>query len=218
MFKVINGGLEEKLKKEQKRKDFFIEKYRELFNKYLYYDFDALKAVHCGIKYAARKNIDTKTTYRDMLLFFSELKDIENLMYSLTYHQIISIFPIRKDFDGWKYEAKDYWSTKEYLSTKDLDSVIGEDVDEFLWTYYNSDIMNFGVKLTLVADKLMMMEGKQGILDGFLEHIDPEGKIHTYTINKECGYIYDRNTGKTQPLKRPKHKKPKHINVVSCLQ
>lgn len=215
-FTVVKGKKEIKQQLYKKRKEHMEECYRQMYYEAQYYSEipDLKKAAFCGVRYVTLHSIDTSTSHRDAFLFLMEIKDVTTLLETFTYRELIDIFPIRKDFDGWKYEAKDYWSTKEYLKDKDLDSVVGESIDEFLWTYYNSDIMNFGIKRTLIGDKLLKMEGKQGLLEGFLDVIDPKHNVHTYTINHEKGYIYDRETGKTSKLVKPKKKKPKYLNIL----
>lgn len=215
-MEVLKGGIDKTISKKVKRKKIREERFREMYYDSIYYSEypDLKKAALCGVKYAILHVVNTETTYRDMLGFFIEMREITNIISKLTYRDMIQIFPIGKDFDGKKFEAKDYYSTIEWLKDKDIDSVIGEDVDDFLWTYYNSDIMSYGVKQTLCCDKLMRADGKQGMIESFLKEVDPEHKIHTYRINVKEGYIYDNMTGKTQKYRRPKKKCPKYIKVV----
>lgn len=215
-FNVISGGKKEKLAAKEQLKKIKEEHYRTLYYDSLYSDEqDIAKTVFFGVKYVKLHTVDTTTSYRDVLQFFIEINEISRLMEQLTFAEIMQVFPITKDFDGWKYEAKDYWSTKEYLKEKNFDSKLSSEVDEFLWTYYNLDIINFGVKKTLIADKLLKMEGRQGILESFLDVIDPEKEIHTYTVHKDQGYIYDNTTGKTAKLVEPKKRKPNYLEVLS---
>ena len=59
--------------------------------------------------------------------------------------------------------------------------------------------MNFSIKELLVLDRLRKMDGMDGIMEGFANMMG----VDTYTINKKEGYIYNRRTGKTKPLKKP---------------
>ena len=89
-----------------------------------------------------------------------------------------------------------------------------EDVDLLFWNYYNTEVMNFGVMQTIVCDRLIRMEGKKGFLESFIDEIDKEGKITTYTYHEKEGYMYDNKTGKTFKVQKPKPRKPKYLNEV----
>lgn len=215
-MQVIEGKYEKLKKIREKKKSRINKLYKELYYREMFYtdEFDAKKAVFYGVKYAIRTIINTESTEKEVLQFLTDLSDIAAIMSNLTYREMIQIFPIGKDFDGWKYEAKDYWSTKEWLERIDLDSKLGDNVDNFLWFYYNIDIMNFGIKRTLMADKVMKFQTGRGIMEGFLDVIDPKHEIHTYRINREKGYIYDMQTGKTSKLIEPKRKIPPYMRVI----
>lgn len=213
---VLEGGYKdktEKLKEERKKKE---ECYRGMYYESLYCEGmqDLKKTVFCGMRYIVFKDINTESSYKDLYLFLLEMNEITHLAEGLTYRELCQIFPVGKDFDGWKYESKDYWSSMEYLSTKDMDSAVGDGIDEFFWNYYNTDIINVGVKKLLVFDRIRRMDGAQGLLEGFLDIVDKKHQVHTYTIHEKEGYIYDQMTGKTSKLVKPKKRKPPYLSVV----
>lgn len=213
--KIIVGGLVSSQEKKTARRLRKEEIYKRMYYESLYSENpDEIKIVLCGVKYQSMKQDGHNTPYRELLQSFLEMQEISRYMETLTYREMVQIFPIRKDFDGWRYEAKDYWSCKEYLSEKNLDAALGTDVDEFLWSYYNDNIMHFGIKKTLVFDRLIRQQGGRGLLEGFLDQIDPKHEIHTYHVHREEGYIYDTVTGKTEPLSKPKKRHPKYLKVL----
>lgn len=97
---------------------------------------------------------------------FEELELIVNILKYFTYKEFMGIFPIEKEFDGWKTRSKDYVSTMVYLSDKDLDGTITEPFD-FLWEYWNKTTMAFLFKLTQVMDDVRREQTGLGIWDEF---------------------------------------------------
>jgi len=213
---IIAGGKGKEIEERRKKREFLASHYKNMYYNAAFYgeEHDINKAVLCGVKYVVFSDIDTKTSEREMLLFLSDVNDISSEMSNLTYSEMVELFPIGKYYDGGKWEAKDYWSTIEYLGTKNLGEKIGPDIDDFLWEYYNTDIMNFGVKKALVFDKYLRLQGEAGLIESFLEKFDTGRKVHTYTIHKDEGYIYDNVTGKTSKIVKPRKRKPCYINIV----
>lgn len=215
-MEVLIGGLKEKEEKLRKKQNFLTQKYYDLYLAYQYgFDVgvDIKKAVYYGIKYISRINIKD-ADYRTCLKIQCEIADINNMIAIITYDDMINMFPICKWFEGKKFEGKDYFSTKEFLETVRTDESIGSGVDEFFLNYYNTDIINFSVKSWLVYDRLMRFENKPGLLEGFLDIVDPEHKIQTFTYHEKEGYIYNKNTGRTQKVQKPKRRIPKYIKIV----
>lgn len=69
------------------------------------------------------------------------IDEVYQIIQQATPRQIMQAFPIHKEFDGEKSGCKDYFYTREYLKKIPLDKPIGEKVHDFLWEYYNWDVM-----------------------------------------------------------------------------
>lgn len=140
---------------------------------------------------------------KELLKYNLDIQDIKQLITKLTYREFISIFPIIKEYDGKKFECKDYFSVIDYLKNIDLDSKIDIDnIDEFFWAYYNNDIMLFVVNEISCIDSISLMNGGKTLMDSFLEEVDPDKKIHTYTYHENENYMYDNMTGRTFSVKK----------------
>ncbi len=173
------------------------EKLRERFifltNKYKsnYYNYrlkDKIKAIYYGVKYLNRFNPDDKDLdFSDILIAFSDINYIKSLMSTISYGELLNIFPIEKDFDGHKWECKDYFDTIEYLKDKDLNDSIGDDLEEFLGWYFNTDIMHFCVKHLVIFDRIRRHDGKEGLLESFLKKISEEKDIPIHAYNTKTG-------------------------------
>ena len=206
MFKVINGYKKETIKLKR-------EIQKQAYNRiYLSNRTSNLqKCIWGGVKYFSRfkYNIDD---YEELIKAFMNYEYIKDVMRLITFKQFINLFPIEKSFDGYKWECKDYWSTMDYLKDFDLNDFIGENVDELLSNYYNSDIINFCVMQMLVYDRIARMQGNLGLMEQFLNEVDPECNVHMYTYHEKEGYMYDTNTGKTFKVSKPKKKT--HLKLV----
>lgn len=69
------------------------------------------------------------------------IDQLYNFIGFLTIRDLLSIFPIRKDYDGELYQCKDYFYTVDVLSKMDWDKPIGRDnVFSLMWDYCNEDL------------------------------------------------------------------------------
>lgn len=209
---VVNGSFQQKLdskKQHQKRRK---EIYKDLYFDYKYgytSDIDIKKAVFYGIKYYSSHQ--PSNDYKQLLIDMCEFEEIKQMISTLTYNDILNMFPIIKEFDGERFECKDYFTTKQYLSDIDLDSKIGIDnVDELFWEYYNYYIMNFSVHELLTLDHIRKYNGKLSILEQFIKDNGMEEDIHTYTMDKEKNIAYDNVTGESFKIEPTKPRIPKN--------
>lgn len=139
--------------------------------------------------------------------FYYIVWTISDLMALLTPKDFMTIFPISKEYDGEKYECKDYFYTIKYINTLDINKPIGEDeIYSFLWEYVNRDTNMYTVNLINAIDHIRAKEGKESIVEKFAH----DNGIDTYTVNEELGYIYNNRTKKTKPL----NKKPPYIRII----
>jgi len=214
-MKVLKGGLEDNQKKLKEKQKKYNQKYYDLYLDYQYgfdHKIDIKKAIYYGVKYISRARIDD-LDYQQLLKLHCEALDISGLIKSVTFNDMIQMFPIIKEYNGKKYECKDYFSTMEYLNNINTNNLIKDEFDDFLWNYFNNDLMNFSVKTYLIVDRLLKFNGQQGLLEGFLDTIDPNGKIKTFTYNKEGNYMYDKQTGRTHKAIKRK-KRNRFIKIV----
>ena len=215
-FTIINGKKQEKDKKikEIKEKKLKIYKRNYIFNLYDFHNNSSqLKAIYFGIKYISKTHPKKLKTYEDVLHYYCDINDIKTLISNITYREFINLFPIIKEYNGERFQCKDYFTVKEYLNTLNLNDKIGlNNIDELFWNYYNNDIMFFVVNEISCLDTIAIMNNQDTLLDRFLKEVDPEGNIHTYTYHEKEGYMYDRNTGKTFKVSKPK-KKIKNIKL-----
>jgi hypothetical protein len=196
---------------EQKKKEILnkkIELYRKNFiNAWICGD--NKRMIYYGIMYFYKfdkKSIKTVQELDDCLTYITL---INKKIKELTFNEIINMFPIKKDFDGKKFESKDYFSTIEYLKQFNLDEKIGEEVNEFFWNYYNNILIGYSVKELMLYDMYRIIDGKESFMAEWARMVG----VDTYKINEKQGYIYNTTTGKTKPYKKYK-KRNKYIKIV----
>lgn len=128
----------------------------------------------------------------------------------LTPRQFMQVFPVAKDYDGEKYEMKDYFFTMEEIEKIGVDNVIGEDrVDLFLMEYWNKDVVNFLVNGMMIIDRNRAFDGLPSMMEEFMA----EKGVQGYTYYEEEGIMVDGN-GKVLKAEKPKRRKPKYIKVL----
>lgn len=137
------------------------------------------------------------------------------LIGTLTPVQIQEIFPISKEYDGERYESKDYFTTKALVDNLPPDSSIAETMDpfEFLFDYQNAALRTFLVKYMCAMSSIRKSQGGKGIME---EYFEEQGVTPHYLKKDAQGkdYVFEPKTGKTYPVSSPKPRRPKWIRVV----
>lgn len=217
-FTVINGDCDNADNKQAKLEQLYMKAFsRELAIISAYNDWnqcrDNLKrAVFYAVKYYGLERIDRRhsgepRTLEQVQSDFSLLEVVKTLMGQLTPRELMSMFPIAKEYDGEKWGCKDYFFTVEKLKDFDMDSPLGDEgLEDFLWSYWNDDLFAFDmVALSIISNMYKAQTGK-GIME---EWCEKQG-IPSYTIQKDIGVIKNNLTGEISKLS----KKPSHLQIV----
>lgn len=144
------------------------------------------------------ETLEFKTDYQQLLDFiFSILGD-------MTLRNLVITFPIKKDFDGAKWECKDYFFTMDVLSKMEWDEPIGRDnVFDLLWDYMNDDLREICIEYMGVISEFYRLQTGKGIAEQFCE----ENNIGTYTVDRKAGIIKNNQTGDIAKLNKASHLK-----------
>lgn len=172
---------------------------------------DLMKIAFAGIKYVnsvreirrenERVGTDYKQTLEESQAVFQLMDAIFTVMGYIKLKNLIVTFPIKKDFDGHKWESKDYFYTRDVLSKMDMDmdKPIGRDnIADLLWDYENDDLREAYVEFMCSMSAIYRSQTGKGIAEKFCE----DNGIGTYTINNETGVVRDNKTGHTTRLKK----------------
>lgn len=212
-LKVIDGIRKEKPDYYELYSKVFINKLQVASDKYKTaeeYDKDTLKKlIWSGVKMiiASESRSNNKEGLESK---FSLVTFINSLLALLTPREFQNIFPINKEFDGEKWEVKDYFYTRKYIEEFGEDKVIGEEIDKFLWEYQNWTISFYMLEMMGIASDLRQLETGKSIMEEFLE----EQGVPTYSIHDGVDgkrYIENNQTGEVSEVKKPR---PRYLRVV----
>jgi len=162
-----------------------------------------------GVKYLINLKYRTKKnkTKEEIEYNFNIVQLVKSCMACLTPKEFVNLFPITKEYDGDKWEVKDYYSTIEVLKEYSVNEPLGDKVDELLWDYQNNDIRFFMLEAMSLMSDIRHLQGKKDFMEEWLE----DQGVDTYTVNETDGYIINNTTHKSVPYSKPM---PKYLNIV----
>lgn len=119
------------------------------------------KTVFNGVKMIVTGQGENLKNYDDTETQFQLISHVKSLIGYLTPREFMQLFPIRKDFNGHKWQSKDYFYTRDYIEKLDPNIPIDEQEDPlmFIWEYANWDITEFNVNLMGYLSDLRQLEG-----------------------------------------------------------
>lgn len=145
-----------------------------------------------GTRYITlKRNTNRKGIFENQVLNYDELMEefsFVNLMYQimghLTLNQIKGIFPLDKEYDGAKWQCKDYFYAVEHLKGINPDDLLCHqfsDMEDFTWVYWNRDIFELDAVMIDIASDIRRFEGEKGIVE---EWMQKQG-VESYTISTD---------------------------------
>ena len=164
----------------------------------------------CSLRNVNRENKRLGTGYKESLeesrIKFQVIDYIFTVIGCITLSNFVTTFPITKEYDGAKWETKDYFYTMDVLSKMDWDKPIGRDnMFDFLWDYVNDDLRNVCVEYMNAMSAVYRSQTGKGMMEQFCE----DNGIGTYTVDENTGIMRDNQTGEIS-----KFKNQGHIQVV----
>lgn len=178
---------------------------------------DLMKMACTGIKFICslcdvrRENERLKTGYKQSLNESKALSQLIDAVFIMCGHlklkNFVTTFPISKEYDGAKWECKDYFYTMEVLSGMDWDKSIGrEKLSELLWDYQNDDLHDAYVEYTCAMSAIYRSQTGKGIMETWCE----DNGIDTYTKIEGKNVMKNNQTGELVKL----GKKPSHLQIL----
>lgn len=168
---------------------------------------DLLKIVNHGVR--AAKGLMKRLGPQLLFWFCESVKDYISLM---TPMELMQVFPIDKEYDGERWQSKDYFYTLQVLRNHGLHTPIGEQVTELLWDYMSHHMRFFMVVLMGAASDLKREQTGTGIMEDWCR----EQGIPTYRMCKDPDtgneFMLDSESGRSIGVKRVV---PRHLTVLS---
>lgn len=126
------------------------------------------RVVLYGVKMINR--MPESVNMNDCKICFDISSYIKDCVGFLTPNEFMTVFPVAKDFDGHKYEIKDYFYTMDYINKLDRNKPINEQVDplEFLWEYQNWEVHHFNIEVMRYLSNLRQADGHLGLFEEFM--------------------------------------------------
>mgnify|MGYP006875284948 FL=1 len=178
---------------------------------------ELMKVALCGVKYinyaididAINHRLDStyQTPFEVKQNSFNLIDALFGIIGRIKLKNLIKIFPIDKDYDGAKWECKDYFFTMDVLREKGLDNAVGRDnVFDLMWDYENRELR----KLTVFYMSCMsaMYQRQTGV--SFMDKFCEDNNIDSYSVDRENGIIVNNQTGKIAKLSN----KPSFMQIV----
>lgn len=156
------------------------------------------KLVFFGIKYIAYNENVGYQTIESLENKIEEITIILKFAKKLTINEFINIFPIKKEYDGEKYQSKDYFFVMEILSGKNKNDCIGDNISEFLWDYYNSYVIRFLLVHFQAINDYNRLHNKETLTDIITRELNIP--VYTKVTHKNKEYLIDIKNKKTIKL------------------
>ena len=139
---------------------------------------------------------------------FQILQMIDEMVGAMTPREFMRIFPIEKEYDGAKYEWKDYFYCMNYINEFGIDNKIGDKAPDFLMEYWNWDINLYMVHWMGVVSCMNIMQGGK---DPLIELMEEQGIDSHFVSDGE--YMIDTDTGEKFKIVKPKSNIKKLFSV-----
>ena len=111
---------------------------------------------------------------------------------------LITMFPVKKEYDGEKWCCKDYYFTMNVINKMNLDKTLGkEGMLDLLWDYQNDDLRNFLSEYLCATSELYRAQTGKGIVEQWCE----DNGIPTYTVEEKAKMMKNNSTGEILKLK-----------------
>lgn len=177
---------------------------------------DLMKIALSGVKHVisvleirrenARLGTDYTKTLEESQATFDLIDALFSVMGCIKLKNFVTIFPITKEYDGEKWQSKDYFYTIYVLSKMDWDKPIGRDnMYDLLWDYQNDDLREVCVEFTCAMSAIYRSQTGKNIAEEWCDDLG----IPTYSVDNENGIMRDNQTGKVTKIR-----KKSHIQVV----
>ena len=173
-----------------------------------------LRGIFYGVKLIGvtdNRNLSAVGAYSRFWL----IESIKASIGKLTPQELMQIFPVRKVYDGKRWEVKDYFFTMDVLRQHGLDKPLGAAVDDILWDYMNRDIGQFVIASLGAIDELRRHSGEQSLMKEFAEQKGMKLPMYIMTTDRKGRrWLINDETGERQ---RVKVKRPKYLRAVSSI-
>lgn len=142
-----------------------------------------------------------------------EWRAVLKLISRQTPRKFVNLFPIRKEYDGLRFQSKDYFTTCLMIELHGWDTPIGDAIS-FLWDYVNPHTSSFLSAFFCAVDGQRRQENLPGLLESFAKSsgIDLRG-FRPVTMNGKQ-YMQSTSDSTIIPISHPKPQVPRWWKII----
>ena len=146
----------------------------------------------------------------ELIIVWNVMQSVDCIISRITPKDLTQIFPITKEYDGKRWETKDYFFTMDALEKHGMDTPIAESVSEILFDYENWHVRHYEVAKMMVLSDLRKYDGHPGLMEEFMvkKGVTP---MQMMTDDEGRQFMYDPEKHTSFPLARPR---PRYLKVV----
>jgi hypothetical protein len=143
-------------------------------------------------------------------LIWAPIELAQEQMGQLTPNEFMTVFPIKKEYDGQRGGFKDFHSTMEELETIGMDTPIGEHVQSLLFDYQNRHVIHFNVFKMMVVDRIRACQGQPSMVETFMAE---RGVYPMLVMTDDSGnqFMYDPNRQTSYPIVK---RFPRYLKLI----
>lgn len=193
-----------------------IEKGKKPFNKtvymrFVFYYVKQIKSLQMAVEEPDFFSDDFETGTLVMKTMHSMIKTLQIAVQRLTLRDILSFFPIGKDYNGERWQCKDYYTAMELVNNIGIDTLLSERPDVNIISLFsdlnNPHLMNFVVTYLCIVDTARRKMGKVSLIEEFT------GAKPMVLRKDEKGkeYMVDTKTNKSYKVSK---KRPNYLKIV----
>ena len=150
---------------------------------------------------------------KDQSVPMSEWLAVCRLISRQTPRQFVRLFPISKEYDGQRYQSKDYFTTMQSIAQHGWDTPIGDAVD-FLWDYVNPHTSAFVVSFLCALDRECRQHNRPGLLESFAKQQGVElPSYRPVTLNGKQ-YMQSQKDGSIVRVSPSKNQMPRWWKII----
>lgn len=136
-----------------------------------------------------------------------------NALHRQTPRQLMRLFPVSKQYDGARWQSKDYFTTMRMIHSHGIDNPISDAVS-FLWDYVNPHTSAFLAGFFCAVDRARRAGGSPGLMESFAQQTGVQ--LHTYRPVTLGGrpYMQDMQSGSIIRVDQPKIRIPRWWTII----
>lgn len=153
-----------------------IEKGKKPFNKaaymkFVFYYVKQIKSLQMAVEEPDFFSDDFETGTLVVKTMHSMIKTLERAIQRLTLRDILSFFPIGKEYNGKRWQCKDYYTAMELVNDIGMDTPLSERPDVNIISLFsdlnNPHLLNFVVTYLCIVDASRRKMGKVSLIEEF---------------------------------------------------